>query len=387
MKNSLNIYVRIVVYSLLALLIFLNISSVFFLVELNSNISTINNGVDHLIQSILTYYKFHIILECFLLAMVIVLLFLVSKNLYKKFIHNKLRQKNLEEKHKKEIELQNKLLKDITCLYDTTVKTSNLKSEFFYNMSHELKTPLTVILGAIQLIEQKNSFAEPDRRFATKHHITIKQNCYRLLRLINNILDLSRIESGYIKTSRINCNIVYLIEEIVQSVVPYAEQKCQILEFDTLKEEIITSVDVDKIERIILNLLSNAIKYTKPGGKISIKVALKHNNVIIVVKDSGIGIPSNMLETIFERYRQVNSSLTAGIEGSGIGLSIVKSFVELHEGVIKVKSQQNKGSEFIIKIPVKLEESSPEETINKNESQNKIIEAINIEFSDIYTVA
>lgn len=291
-------------------------------------------------------------------------------------------------KYQKEIDLQYKVLEKIASLYDSTVKFTNEKSEFFYNMSHELKTPITVILGAIQLIEQNKVPLQYDRRKSSKHITTIKQNCYRLLRLINNMLDMSRIESGYIKSNLVNCNIVYLIEEICQSVIPYAAQKSITLEFDTMEEEIITAVDVDKIERIILNLLSNAIKYTNPGGKISVMVSGKANKVEICVKDTGIGIPKDKQKSVFERYQQVDSSLTKGIDGCGLGLSIVKSFVELHGGSIKVKSEPNVGSEFHITLPVKHVETSCCNTSNcVKDNQRRIIEAINIEFSEIYQIA
>ena len=117
-------------------------------------------------------------------------------------------------KYQKEIDLQYKVLEKIASLYDSTVKCTNEKSEFFYNMSHELKTPITVILGAIQLIEQNKVPLQYDRRKSSKHITTIKQNCYRLLRLINNMLDMSRIESGYIKSNLVNCNIVNLIRNL-----------------------------------------------------------------------------------------------------------------------------------------------------------------------------
>lgn len=326
------------------------------------------------------------------MSLLLILLFtniLTIKNSFSKVKKDDEQEINELKKCKMEIDLQYKVLEKMASLYESTLKSSNEKAEFFYNMSHELKTPLTVILGAIQLIEQKNSNFEVDRRKSSKHITTIKQNCYRLLRLINNILDLSRIESGYIKSNVVSCNIVYLIEEIVQSVIPYAEQKSLTIEFDTLSEEIITSVDVDKIERIILNLLSNAIKFTSPGGKISIVVSTKFDKIHIFVKDTGIGIPKDMLGSVFERYQQVDSSLTKGIEGSGLGLSIVKSFVELHNGSIKVKSEPNIGSEFHIILPINNVETNKicchKDTVQDN--QMRIIEAINIEFSEIYHIA
>jgi len=186
----------------------------------------------------------------------------------------------------------------------------------------------------------------------------------------------------------VNCNIVYLIEEICQSVIPYSDQKSITLEFDTMEEEIITAVDVDKIERIILNLLSNAIKYTNPGGKISVVVSREGENVNISVQDTGIGIPEDKQKSVFERYQQVDSSLTKGIDGCGLGLSIVKSFVELHGGSIKVKSEPDMGSEFKISLPIKLVETTDCDTSKcVKDNQRRIIEAINIEFSDIYHIA
>ncbi|WP_456049007.1 sensor histidine kinase [Acetivibrio cellulolyticus] len=336
----------------------------------------------------LIQFKYNVVLEGVLLGVLFLTNIIMLKNQSSNTKKDEKQEGEELNKYQKEIDVQYKVLEKIASLYDTTVKCTNEKSEFFYNMSHELKTPLTVILGAIQLIEQKNSVIEVDRRKSSKHITTIKQNCYRLLRLINNMLDLSRIESGYIKSNMINCNIVYLVEEISLSVIPYAEQKSLTIEFDTTSEEIISAVDIDKIERIILNLLSNAIKFTNPGGKISITVSAKNDKVHISVKDTGIGIPKDMLHNVFERYQQVDSSLTKGIEGSGLGLSIVKSFVELHDGNIKVKSEPNVGSEFHIDLPIKhIESSDSNHSTTGHDNQMRIIEAINIEFSEIYHIA
>jgi len=285
---------------------------------------------------------------------------------------------------KSELEKQNKLINNLTNLYNNALEYDSLKTELFSNISHELKTPLAVILGAIQLIEQKkNSPAEqavPEKQFQI-----IKRNCYRLLRLINNVLDMTRIDSGYLKLNLVNCNLVYLVEEITQSVLPYAEQKNISLRFDTDIEEVTTAVDIDKLERILLNLLSNAIKFTEPGGKISVKVAVKTGKSYISVRDNGIGIPSDMQDIIFERYRQVNSSLARKSEGSGIGLSLVKSFIELHDGTVRLNSEIGKGSEFIIELPIKLCGESLEDDCSMPGVQGKIMEAINIEFSHIYS--
>lgn len=286
----------------------------------------------------------------------------------------------------KEIEKINKLMANLKVLYSDAIDYNSQKSDFFANLSHELKTPISIVLGAIQLIDQHKT-TTLERRRSSKQLQTIKQNCYRLLRLVNNILDISRIDSGFVKANMENCNIVYLIEEITQSVVPFAEQKDISLEFDTESEEIITAVDIDKIERIILNLLSNAIKFTSHGGKITVNVYSRDNRVLVSVKDTGPGIPKQMQAKIFERFQQVGSALTREFEGSGIGLSLVKSFVNLHNGLITVNSELNKGSEFILEFPIILCDQKTENTSQKVNPQNKIVEAIKTEFSDIYYVS
>lgn len=266
-------------------------------------------------------------------------------------------------------------------------KYDTQKTEFFTNISHELKTPLSVILGAIQLLEQNNPLSTIERRKSGKNLQIIKQNSYRLLRLINNFLDISRIDSGYAKLCMTNCNIVQLIREISASVEPYAELKHLNLQFVSEMEELNTAVDVDKIERVILNLLSNAIKFTPTGGSITISVQKEENkNVIISVKDTGVGIPRGLSEKIFERFGQVGNSYTREQEGSGIGLYLVKSFVDLHDGIIELKSNENSGSEFIITLPIKYMETTSE-ILNSatQKEQKRVIDTINIELSDIYS--
>lgn len=377
-KLVLNVYIRIINILIITVLLILNLSSFIASKEVNLNFDQ---------NFFFVQFRYNILIQVCL----IVVLLVINMILFRKDLASVKKSQTQEEvalnKYQKEIDVQYKVLEKIASLYDNTIKCTNEKSEFFYNMSHELKTPITVILGAIQLIEQKKGSIEYDRRKSSKHITTIKQNCYRLLRLINNILDLSRIESGYIKSNMVNCNIVYLIEEICQSVIPYALQKSLTLEFDTMEEEIITAVDVDKIERIILNLLSNAIKYTKPGGKISIVVSSRFDKVHICVQDTGIGIPKDKQTSVFERYQQVDSSLTKGIEGSGLGLSIVKSFVKLHGGSVKVKSEPNIGSEFHICLPIKHIETLGDSSSNCVKDSQRIIEAINIEFSEIYHIS
>lgn len=260
-----------------------------------------------------------------------------------------------------------------------------LKTEFFANISHELRTPINVILSAIQLLNiytAKDDFEENNDKLV-RYIFTMQQNCYRLLRLVSNIIDITKIDAGFFELQLSNQNIVSIVEDIALSVSEYIEHKGITLVFDTEVEEKLMACDADKIERIMLNLLSNSIKFTKEGGKISVNIFDMGDKITISVKDNGIGIPKEELGHVFERFQQVDKSLRRSHEGSGIGLSIVKSLIELHGGTIRVESEYGKGTEFMVELPVKLIEPSKE--INYIQLPEENIEKINIEFSDIYS--
>lgn len=303
--------------------------------------------------------------------------------LYRKAKQESLKKEIIITAQLEEIEIHNKTVKNLSDLYDSTIRYDKDITDFFINITHELKTPLSVILGAIQLLDLKNQAATGEQSKSAGTYQIIKHNCYRLLRLVNNLLDFARLDSGYLKLNPTNCNIVSLIEEITQSVMPYARQKLIELLFDTQDEEIDTAVDMEKIERVILNLLSNAIKFTSNGGKITVETHSSEEMAYITVKDTGIGIPKDKQKEIFERFRQVSSKRSREYEGCGIGLSLVKSFIDLHEGTINVTSEENKGSEFVIGLPIRhlesLEEKPDEHSVS--DQHCKIAEAINIEFS------
>lgn len=288
-----------------------------------------------------------------------------------KVLESKLRQDN--EAQKREI--------------DEVIALDELKNEFFSNLSHELRTPLNVIMSTLQLLENQNrnssSKAEAGKR--SKYLNILKQNCYRQLRLVNNMIDITKIDSGFFEIEPRNYNIVDVVESIAQSVSDYIKNKGIELIFDTDVEEKIMAFDLDSIERIMLNLLSNAIKFTEKGGSINVNIADKDDTVLISVKDSGIGIPEDKQKIVFDRFRQVDKSLTRNNEGSGIGLSLVKSLVEMHDGKISVKSQYGIGTEFIIELPA---ERVPEEEAKVKEEieQQNHVEKIHIEFADIYNI-
>lgn len=280
-----------------------------------------------------------------------------------------------------QVAIENKRLIQKVMEYD------KIKSEFFSNISHEFRTPINVILGTLQLMELKNTTAKSiiaDDK-TERHFNRMKQNCYRLLRLTNNLIDITKIESGFFEISLHNNNIVKVVEDITLSVADYIKHNGLELVFDTDVEEIFMAVDADKIEKILLNLLSNAVKFSKAGGRISVNIKGSSDSVTISVRDTGIGIPQEKLNVIFERFRQVDSSLSRNYDGSGIGLSLVKSLVELHGGSVQVSSEYGKETEFTIELPVRTIDEDillrPKQCTNQD-----YVQRIIIEFSDLYAI-
>lgn len=260
-----------------------------------------------------------------------------------------------------------------------------MQDELYVNVSHELKTPLNVIFSANQMMDiYINSSMGDKKEKLINYNNNIKQNCYRITKLINNIVDLSKCNSGLLTLNRVNVNIVDFIKKIVQSVSQFVESKNMKIAFNANTEKIIVACDPDKIERVVLNLISNAIKFSKPNSEIYVGVDNKGDTVEISVVDTGAGIEKQNLKKIFNKFYQEDKSLSRNAEGSGIGLPLVKSLVELHGGKVMVESEVNKGSTFIVQLPsfTTIIQDSEEQVYSFN---NKI-EAIKIEFSDIYSI-
>ena len=274
----------------------------------------------------------------------------------------------------KELRLQNK--KSKAELIEAK-EYDKLKTEFFANISHELKTPVNVIFSAIQLIKIK-----AENKYIDYYVDSVKNNCYRLIRLISNIIDLTKLEAGFFYSEFRYENIIEVVEDLTMSVVPYTQMRGLELIFDTDVEELKMYVDRKHIERIILNLISNSIKFTSSGGKIFVNLEKAENGLRIKVQDTGIGISQEDQEIIFQRFRQVDKSFCRTQEGSGIGLSLVKSLVELYGGDIKISSELGKGSKFTVFIPsIEPTEEQIKDNANLNENNT---EKISIELSDIY---
>ncbi len=290
-------------------------------------------------------------------------------------LFNDITQRKKEEALQKSMEEEKKRLKE-AMEYDT------LKTEFFSNLSHELKTPLNLIFATTQLLEL-NLKNHPNTHKSIQ---ILRQNCYRMLRLVNNLIDITKLDAGYFELELQNCNIISIVEDITLSVSEYVESKNISLLFDTNIEEKIMAIDPHSMERIILNLLSNAVKFTSSGDSIFVNMQDKGNYIIISVKDSGIGIPEDKVKVIFDRFRQVDKSLTRNHEGSGIGLSLVHSLVNMYGGSLRVESEYGHGSEFIITLPVKVLDGDNLKNYDLSYMENNHIEKISIEFSDIYSL-
>jgi signal transduction histidine kinase len=289
-------------------------------------------------------------------------------------------KENPEELYKLENEKTKKLLAE-------AIEYDRVKTEFFENLSHEFRTPLNVILGIIQLQDHvyKNRDFQNVMNNYKKYNEILKQNCYRLVRMINNVLDMTKIESGYMILNLKNANIVSTIEDITMSVVDYAKSLGISIIFDTDIEEKLMAFDADNIERIILNLLSNAVKFTPEGRNVYVTIKDYKDSIELSIKDEGEGIPAEKQKFIFKRFIQGNCNFRKKRAGTGIGLSLVKSLVELHGGKISLKSEMGTGSEFIISLPVYTVEEMVSGSDFKMASQNNV-ERVSIEFSDIYNL-
>lgn len=300
-------------------------------------------------------------------------------NALSKIGYEELRLKNISENLKTEIFKKNLML-------DESEKYNKLKTQLFSTISHELKTPLNIIFSSLQLMESFYAVGKvtSENDIFLKYSKIMKQNCYRLLRLINNLIDMNKIELGFSTLCLKNGNIINVIENITLSVVEYANQKNISLIFDTQLEEKIIAFDCDKLERIILNLLSNAIKFTDSGGQINVDIYEVTDNLFISIKDTGCGIPPDMLYKIFDTFTQVDNSFRRCAEGSGIGLSLVKHLVEMHSGEIIAKSRLGLGSEFLIRLPMKKVKEECYKNVYENDISACLVEKIKIEFSDIY---
>lgn len=287
-------------------------------------------------------------------------------------------------------EQQEMLLKGEIDKQEALKASIELKDEFLYLITHEFRTPITVINSALQAIELMHRGEISEKLW--NYLKMIKQNTSRQLRLVNNLLDITRINSGNIRMNMINFDIVHVVQTIVDSVRIYGQEKGVTLNFTSPLEKREIYSDDEKVERILLNLLANALKFTPSEKSINVTLSeIDHEGrkmISISVQDEGIGIPEEKQKSIFERFGQVDSSLSRRAEGTGLGLHLVKLLINALDGEIILNSEVDKGSTFTVLLPVlepeDYDESAASEVNYKLMNDERVFDSVVIEFSDIY---
>lgn len=221
------------------------------------------------------------------------------------------------------------------------IELDRQKTEFFQNISHEFRTPLTLMMGPLESAVSQNI------DLPHQQAVIALRNTRRLLRLVNQLLDIQRIDAGRMQASFRPCDLVMMVSQIVESFRPYCEKKGLrlVTELHSCPK---VYLDPERFDKVIYNLLSNAMKFTDNGGAIAIKVEPAGDHVRIQIKDTGIGIRTEQIPHLFERFRQAEGSVNRSYEGSGLGLALVKELVELHGGQISVESIYGAGTTFTV---------------------------------------
>ena len=223
-----------------------------------------------------------------------------------------------------------------------------LKTQFFANVNHELRTPLTLMLTPlVPMIEGRLGPLTPEHKETLE---TVRRNGLQLLKLINNLLDLTKLEAGKMRLKIKPVEIIEYAGSFLETIKPLADRKNIHLYFQHPPHKVEITLDPDHFEKVIMNLLSNAVKFTPTDGRITIYIEDKPHSVILTVEDTGEGIPKNMLESIFDRFSQVDGSLSRTHEGTGIGLSLAREIVQLHGGKIHAESELGHGSRLVVKL-------------------------------------
>lgn len=261
------------------------------------------------------------------------------------------------------------LVKEINDKFD-------LQEALLLNISHDLRNPINVILSVLQCFK----YTESERK-KEEYEDIIKRNTLKMIKLVDNLIDTTKLEKKFYRLNKKNIDIVSMVENIVDSVEKYAQQKEIQLVFDTNVEECITAADPEAIDRIIMNLLSNAVKFSPRYGHILVNIFINNDKINISVDDDGPGISIEEQKLIFNRFVQSEQNRKNEHSGSGIGLDLVSYLTKAHDGDVKLISKVGKGSKFIVTLPIiKIEnEAKCCEFVKKNK-----VEQLEIEFSDIY---
>ena len=245
----------------------------------------------------------------------------------------------------------NKQLEENKKLSEEIINNEKFKNNYFVNLSHELRTPINVITSILQLTDNMMRNKTMTYKKAEGYIEIINRNCENLLKIINDIIDSSKIETGNYKINKKNNDIVYIVEEVALNMSNFIEGKGLSLIIDPEVEEKVISCDETEIERCVINLLGNAVKFTPEGGEIRVYIKEVKGYIEITIEDNGIGISKEDQEFIFKRFSQVEGNGATKATSSGIGLTLVKDIVDLHGGYIRLESELNKGSKFTIGLP------------------------------------
>lgn len=250
---------------------------------------------------------------------------------------------------------------EINVIADTTTKMSRnvkeylerleqekqIRQEFFSNASHELKTPITSIRGYVELLESGMSLNEETTQDFMKR---IKKEAMRMASLVDDILMISRLESRGAKTDIIKIQAAELLEETIASLTTQAAER-NVFIHKRLNSFTIRA-DLRQMTELCMNLIGNAVKYNNPGGEVWVEVRRENTDMVLIVKDSGVGIPSESLNRIFERFYRVDKGRSRKQGGTGLGLAIVKHVVNFYHGTVRVESEIGKGSTFTVRLPI-----------------------------------
>lgn len=235
------------------------------------------------------------------------------------------------------------LIQDIT----EHIRLDNMRKEFIADVSHELKTPLTSIMGYAETLADSEYDPEMQEKFLK----VISSETIRMTKLVNDLLILSKYDNEEARCEKVEFNLGELVKSCQENLQIEIDRKEQTVECFVTANVPTIYADKDGIERVILNILSNSIKYTEEGGKIKIYVGFVYNDAYIKIIDNGIGIPEKDLERIFERFYRVDKARTRKMGGTGLGLSIAKEILDKNSGRIDIKSEVGKGTEVVITIP------------------------------------
>ncbi|NKE71165.1 response regulator [Nitrospiraceae bacterium HYJII51-Mn-bac16s-1-B09] len=231
--------------------------------------------------------------------------------------------------------------------YKKLQELDQVKTQFFANISHELRTPLTLILAPLESILHRDS-VQGERR---EDLSAMYQNGLRLLKLINNLLDLAKIDAGKMQLSHLKTDFTKFTKGIIASVTPLAEKKGISLSFTGPNPLNEFYFDRDKIEKVLLNLIFNALKFTNPGGKVDVSCEQREDQILVRISDTGIGIAKENIDKLFNRFSQIDASSNRRFEGTGIGLALSKELIELHKGEIWAESELGKGTVISFTLP------------------------------------